>query len=232
MRLALAQLDFTIGAFDDNFDKIRSAVVQASAAGADIIVFSEMAATGYPPRDLLTQAGFIDRNLEQLDRVAALSTSKLGILIGYVDRNPSSTGKRLFNAAAFCAGGRVVERRQKMLLPTYDVFDEDRYFEPGQNVSPIEWKGARLGVSICEDVWNDSDYWPKRLYHRDPVTELVDQRADLLINLSSSPFDLRKASVRRDMIRQNAVKHGRYFFYVNQVGGNDELIFDGHSIGI
>jgi NAD+ synthase (glutamine-hydrolysing) len=232
MRLALAQLDFTIGAFEENFQKIRGAVAQAVSAGADIVVFSELATTGYPPRDLLTQSGFIDRNLQLLDRVAALSTSQLAILIGYVDSNPSPEGKRLFNAAALCANGRVVERRHKILLPTYDVFDEDRYFEPGDAVSPIEWQGRRLGVTICEDVWNDSDYWPKRLYHRDPVTELVAQGADLLINLSSSPFDLRKAAVRRDMIRQNAVKHGRHFFYVNQVGGNDELIFDGHSIGI
>jgi NAD+ synthetase len=189
-----------------------------------------MAATGYPPRDLLTRPAFIDRNLELLDRVARLSTSRLAILIGYVDRNPSPAGKRLVNAAAFCAEGRVAERRQKILLPTYDVFDEDRYFEPGTVVAPIEWRGTRLGVTICEDVWNDRDFWPVRLYHRDPVAELVQQGADLLINLSSSPFDLRKAAVRRDMIRQNAVKHGRYFFYVNQVGGNDELIFDGHSI--
>src|SRR5689334_9302296 len=110
MRLALAQLDFTIGAFDDNFLKIRAAVEQAAAARADLVVFSEMATTGYPPRDLLTQDGFIDRNLEQLERVAGLSTPTLGILIGYVERNPSSTGKRLFNATAFCAGGRVVDR--------------------------------------------------------------------------------------------------------------------------
>jgi NAD+ synthase (glutamine-hydrolysing) len=232
MRLALAQLDFTIGAFEENFQKIHGAVAQAVSAGADLVVFSELATTGYPPRDLLTQSGFIDRNLQMLDRVAALSTSRLAILIGYVDRNPSSAGKRLFNAAALCAGGQVVERRHKILLPTYDVFDEDRYFEPGDAVSPIEWQGRRLGVTICEDVWNDSDFWPKRLYHRDPVAELVEQGADLLLNLSSSPFDLRKAAVRRDMIRQNAVKHGRSFFYVNQVGGNDELIFDGHSIGI
>src|SRR5690242_16905206 len=131
MRLALAQLDFTIGAFDDNLAKIRDAVIRAADAHADLVVFSELATTGYPPRDLLTQSGFIDRNLEQLERVAALSTSRLAILIGYVDRNPASTGKRLFNAAALCAKGRVVERRQKILLPTYDVFDEDRYFEPG-----------------------------------------------------------------------------------------------------
>lgn len=232
MRLALAQLDFTIGAFEDNYGKIRAAVARAASAEADLVVFSELATTGYPPRDLLMQPGFIDRNLELLDRVAALSTTQLAVLIGYVDRNPSSAGKQLFNAAALCSGGRVVERRCKVLLPTYDVFDEDRYFEPGTSVAPIEWRGTRLGVTICEDVWNDSDFWPKRLYHRDPVAELAAQGTDLLINLSSSPFDLRKAAVRRDMIRQNASKHRRYFFYVNQVGGNDELIFDGHSIGI
>ena len=232
MRLALAQLNFTVGAFTDNFEKIAEAVRRAQDAKADLVAFSELAATGYPPRDLLNHPRFIDANLELVDRVAALSTARLAILIGFVDRNPSSEGKRLFNAAALCHSGRIADRRYKSLLPTYDVFDEDRYFEPGRHVAPLELRGVRLGVSICEDVWNDRDFWPNRLYHRDPVCELADQHADFLINISSSPFTLKKADLRRQMIRQEAVKHHRYFFYVNQVGGNDDLIFDGHSIGI
>jgi len=232
MRLALAQLNFTVGAFDRNFDAIRAAVARAGAEHADLVVFSEMATTGYPPRDLLNHERFVDLNLQQLDRVAALSTASLGILIGFVDRNPSASGKPLVNAVALCHDGRVAGRRQKSLLPTYDVFDEDRYFEPADTVSPLEFKGVRLGVTICEDVWNDEGFWPRRLYHRDPVCELADQRADLLINVSASPFTLKKATLRRDLIRQEAVKHRRYFFYLNQVGGNDELVFDGHSIGI
>ena len=232
MRIALAQLNFTVGAFDGNFARIRAAVLRAEAARADLVVFSEMATTGYPPRDLLHHPRFIDRNLELLDRVAALSTGTLAILIGFVDRNPAREGKPLFNAAALCESGRVTARRCKCLLPTYDVFDEDRYFEPGQDVAPMVCRGVRLGVTICEDVWNDTDFWPKRLYHRDPVCELADQGVDLLVNISASPFTIRKPELRRQMIAQEARKHGRFFFYLNQVGGNDELVFDGHSIGI
>ncbi len=232
MRIALAQLDFTVGAFEANFEKIRTAVGQAEGAGAELVVFSEMAATGYPPRDLLGHPRFVDLNLELLDRVARLSTGRLAILLGFVDRNPSSVGKRLFNAVALCHSGRVVGRQFKSLLPTYDVFDEDRYFEPAATVAPMVLGGHRLGVTICEDVWNDRDFWPERLYHRDPVCELAEQGADLLVNISASPFILGKAALRREMIRQEGVKHARYFFYLNQVGGNDELVFDGHSIGI
>jgi len=232
MRVALAQLDFTVGAFDANFAKIRDAVGRAAAEGAGLVVFSEMAATGYPPRDLLNHDRFVDLNLELVDRVAALSTGRLAILIGFVDRNRSPTGKRLFNAVALCHSGRVAGRQYKSLLPTYDVFDEDRYFEPASAVSPFELCGQRLGVTICEDVWNDRDFWPQRRYHRDPVSELSAQHADLLVNISASPFELGKAALRREMIRQEARKHGRIFLYLNQVGGNDELVFDGHSIGV
>ena len=230
MRLTFAQLNFTVGAFDANFVRIQGAVTRALADRADLVVFSELATTGYPPRDLLTHSQFVDRNLELLDRVAALSTADLAILIGFVDRN-ADEGKSLYNAVALCRHGRVVERRHKSLLPTYDVFDEDRYFEPARAVAPMDLDGARLGVTICEDVWNDKDVWPHRLYHREPVSELVADGANLLINISASPFSLDKVNVRRRLIRQDAVRHGKYFFYVNQVGGNDELVFDGHSIG-
>ena len=176
---------------------------------------------------------FVDANLDLLERVATLSTGRLAILIGFVDRNPSSQGKPLLNAVALCRSGRVVERRYKSLLPTYDVFDEDRYFEPARAVSPMAaLDGARLGVTICEDVWNDRDVLPRNLYHRDPVCELVRAGADLLINISASPFTLDKVDERRRLIERDAVEHGRYFFYLNQVGGNDELVFDGHSIGL
>ena len=232
MRIALAQLNFTVGAFDGNFTKIAAAVARAAEAGADLVVFSELATTGYPPRDLLTQPHFIDRNLAQLERIAALSTATLGIVVGFVDRNASDAGKPLHNAVALCADGRVVDRRYKLLLPTYDVFDEDRYFEPGTTVAPMVFRQWRLGVSICEDIWNDPVFWPKRLYHRDPVRELAQQGVDVMINISASPFELQKADLRRRMIRQTAADHQAYVLYVNQVGGNDELVFDGHSIGI
>jgi len=232
MRLALAQINLTVGDFEGNYARIRDSAASAAAADADLLVFTELTTTGYPPRDLLTQAGFVDRNLEQLDRIAALSTSSLGILVGFVDRNPTPGEKPLRNAVALCAEGRVVERRYKSLLPTYDVFDEARYFEPAASTSPIAFKGQRLGISICEDLWNPREFRPSPLYRRDPVAELAAQGADVLINISASPFELDKATVRRDLVRQSAQAHRRPFLYVNQVGGNDELIFDGHSLGI
>jgi NAD+ synthetase len=231
MRLTAAQLNLTVGAFDANFDRVRDAVARADAAGSELVVFSEMATTGYPPRDLLTHASFVDRNLDMLDRVARLSTGRLAILVGFVDRNLSGRGKPLLNAAALCRSGRVVERRYKSLLPTYDVFDEDRYFEPARETSPMTWGSVRLGVTICEDVWNDREVWTTPRYHRDPVCEIAGA-SDLLINISASPFTLEVADVRRRLVAQEAVKHGKYFLYVNQVGGNDELVFDGHSIGV
>ncbi len=232
MRIALAQLNLTVGAFDANFAQMRDAVARARRDRADLVVFSELAATGYPPRDLLHRTGFVDANLALVDQLARLSDDRLGILVGFVDRNPGTEGKGLYNAAALCHQGRVLERRHKCLLPSYDVFDEDRYFEPARSVAPVEFRGVKLGVHICEDVWNDPELWPRRLYHREPVDELAAQGAQLFINLSSSPFDLRKAEVRRRLVRHEARQHGRYFFYVNQVGGNDELVFDGHSLGI
>ncbi|MEO8483942.1 MAG: NAD+ synthase [Acidobacteriota bacterium] len=232
MRLALAQLNFTVGAFDASFAKIEAAVTRAREAGADLLVLTELAATGYPPRDLVGHAAFVDANLALVDQVAALTDERLAVLIGFVDRQPRLAGKPLHNAVALCHSGVVAERRYKTLLPTYDVFDEDRYFEPAERVTPMVLRGVRLGVTICEDLWNDKDFWPTRLYHRDPVAELAGQGVDLFINVSASPFTIDKADLRRRMVRQAAVTHQRYFFYVNQVGGNDEIVFDGHSIGV
>ena len=232
MRLALAQLNFTVGAFDDNFQKMARAAGRAIEADADLAVFSELATTGYPPRDLLNHPRFVQRSLDLLAGLAALSTERTAFLIGCVQRNSSTSGKGLYNSVALCQGGRVVGVRHKSLLPTYDVFDEDRYFEPAASIEPLVLGGVPLGVTICEDVWNDPQFWPRRLYHRDPVQQLADQGAEVFINVSASPFTLEKADLRRRMIRQAAIEHRRHFFYVNQVGGNDEIVFDGHSIGI
>ena len=231
MRLALAQLNFTVGAFDANFRKMEAAARQARADGADLLLFSELATTGYPPRDLLYHPSFVEANLALRDRVATLSDTRLGIVVGCVEPNPAAGAKPLFNAAVLCHGGRVAGRHHKTLLPTYDVFDEDRYFEPGGAVSPIAFKGVRLGLTVCEEVWNDPAFWPRRLYARDPVAELAAAGAELLINISSSPFSMGKGALRADMVRQHATRHRRPFVYLNQVGGNDELVFDGHSIG-
>jgi NAD+ synthase (glutamine-hydrolysing) len=230
MRVALAQLNFTIGAFDKTFGQIRTAVERARRAGADLALFTELATTGYPPRDLLTHESFVRANLDLLARVAALTDERFGLVVGCATPNTAGSGKPLFNTAALCHRGTVVGRHHKTLLPTYDVFDEDRYFEPGLHAEPFEFLGRRLGLTVCEEVWNDRDFWPRRLYERDPVCELAQRGADLLINISSSPFTIGKAQLRRDMIRQEAVKNGRPFLYVNQVGGNDELVFDGHSL--
>ncbi len=232
MRVALAQLNFTVGAFEGNYRKIADAASKALAAGADLLLLSELATTGYPPRDLLTQSGFIDANLALRDRVAALSTEQLGIVIGCAEPNSSAGGKPLFNTAVLCHAGQAVARHRKTLLPSYDVFDEDRYFEPGAGVAPITFKGVRLGLTVCEEVWNDPEFWPRRLYPRDPVADLAAQGVDLFVNISSSPFEMGKATIRRDMIRQHAARHRVPFLYLNQVGGNDELIFDGHSLGV
>ena len=230
MRIAIAQLDYTIAAFDRNLDAMRRAVERARAAGTELVVFSELATIGYPPGDLLERDDVVDRNLVQLERIAALSNDHLAIVVGYVERNPLRSGRALHNAAALCAGGRVADRYLKCLLPTYDVFDEARYFEPGVEARLLEVHGVRIGVSVCEDVWADPERDGISLYHRDPVAELVERGARLLVNISASPFELGKAALRRDLVRRYAAESGRFFVYANQVGGNDQLVFDGHSL--
>jgi len=230
MRVAIAQLDYTIGAFEANLDAMATAVERARQQNADLVIFTELATIGYPPGDLLERRDFVDRNLAQLERVARLSDDHLGILVGFVDRNDSGTGKALYNAVALCDGGEVVDRYRKCLLPTYDVFDEARYFEAGVEVRPMDFRGLKIGVSVCEDVWADPDLDGHSLYHRDPVLELIHRGARLLVNLSASPFVLGKAGERRELVRRYAEDSGRFFVYANQVGGNDDLVFDGHSM--
>ncbi len=230
MRFAIAQIDYTIGAFEANFEKMAAAVARARASRVDLVVFTELATVGYPPGDLLERHEFVEANLEQLQRVARLSDDTLGILVGFVDRNVSGTGKGLYNAVALCDGGEVVARCYKCLLPTYDVFDEARYFQPGTDVRPLDFRGVKIGVSVCEDVWADPDLDGQSLYSRDPVLELIHRGAQILVNLSASPFELGKAAERRELVRRYAADSGRFFAYANQVGGNDELVFDGHSL--
>jgi len=230
MRIAVAQLDYTIGAFEANLAAMTGAVEEARRKRVDLVIFSELSTVGYPPGDLLERPDFVDHNLLQMDRIARLSDGNLGILAGFVDRNDSGTGKALHNAVALCEGGRIVDRYRKCLLPTYDVFDEARYFEAGVDVRPMEFRGVKIGVSVCEDVWADPDLDGYSLYHRDPVLELIHRGARLLVNLSASPFVLGKAGERRELVRRYAEDSGRFFVYANQVGGNDDLVFDGHSM--
>lgn len=229
MRLALAQLNTTVGDLAGNEARILAAYRQGVAAGAELVVLPELALTGYPPRDLLLRPALVDANLAALDRLAA-QTGDTGLLVGFVGRNPQRPGRELTNSAALLAGGRVLDTRDKTLLPTYDVFDEDRYFEPARDNLPVSFRGARLGITICEDLWNDEDFWPARRYRPNPAITLAEAGADFIVNLSASPWHLGKEHTRHAMLASLAVKAGRPVFYCNLVGGNDELVFDGQSI--
>jgi len=198
--------------------------------GAELVVTPELALMGYLPRDLLMSPGFVRKSCEELSRIARALADAPPALIGIATPNPADMGRPLYNSAVLVRDGEVGPAFHKTLLPTYDVFDEDRYFEPGAEAAPIVFKGVRLGVTVCEEVWNDAGFWPRRLYPHDPVVDLAAAGVDLFVNISSSPFTTGKAALRREMIRQQAIKHRRAFLYVNQVGGNDELIFDGHSL--
>jgi len=231
MRIAIAQINTTIGDIEGNGEKIRKAVEEAELVGADVVVFSEMTITGYPPRDLLEKESFVEANLQKLEEVAEWS-QKIGIVCGFVDRNRGETGKGLFNAAALLSQGRILFRQYKSLLPTYDVFDETRYFEPAREREVTELRGTMIGLSVCEDVWNDKGFWKRRAYPVDPVEELISKGAGILINISSSPYAMGKLSVREKMLREMAGKYRRPLVYVNQIGGNDELLFDGASFAV
>jgi NAD+ synthetase len=231
VKIALAQINTIIGDVEGNGRKIERAAEKARSMGADLVVFPEMTITSYPPRDLLEKESLIEENLKKLDEIATHS-GDIGIVCGYVDRNPNETGKGLFNAAALLHGGRIVLRQYKSLLPSYDVFDEARHFEPGRIVDVLEFKGTAIGLSICEDVWNDKDFWKRRLYPHDPTEELIRRGARLLINISASPYSVGKLRVREKMLGDISRKYGCPLIYVNQVGGNDELLFDGASFAM
>ena len=227
MKIALAQFNPTIGDFEGNASRILELAREAESGGAELAVFSELCVCGYPPQDLIERPSFLERNLSEVVHLA--KSVALPSLIGYVGRAQDDTGKPVANCAAVVGEGRILFEQRKMLLPTYDVFDESRYFQPAdaQDVFPL--KAARLGITICEDVWNDKNFWRQRLYERDPVTELVGKGSEIILNLSSSPYTLDKRELRHDKLRPTAMQHQVPVVYVNQVGGNDSLIFDGSS---
>lgn len=227
MKIALLQLNPTVGDLEGNSDKIARAV--RSASGVDLAVTSELALLGYPPRDLLLNAGFVKRSWSVLQKLAQDLEKSPPVLVGLAEANPSDEGRPLFNSAAFLRGGKVEATLRKTLLPTYDVFDEDRYFEPSTKPQVLELCGFRLGISICEDIWNDRDFWKRRRYHHDPIEELVAAGAQAVINLSASPFTMGKQKHREAMLSSLARKYAIPFLYINQVGGNDDLVFDGRS---
>jgi NAD+ synthetase len=228
MKLALAQINTTIGDLHGNSAKILAAYRAAVAAGAELVLTPELAITGYPPRDLLAKRRFVEDNLRELDALAP-QIGDTALIVGYVDLNPDVFGKPYFNAAAFLHRGQIVTRRFKSLLPTYDVFDEDRYFQPTTHNEPITFGNCRLGITLCEDIWNIEQFAPIR-YPHDPLKDFAHAGLRLLVNLSASPYHVGKGRLRHELLRGVARRYRVPLAYCNLVGGNDELVFDGRSM--
>jgi NAD+ synthase (glutamine-hydrolysing) len=230
MKIALAQINTTVGDIRGNRDRILQALEKIKTlGGADIAIFPELCLTGYPPRDLLNLHGFVESNLHALQEIATHS-NPMGMIVGFVDRNRKKEGRDFHNAAAFLADGKIQTIIHKTLLPTYDVFDEDRYFERADDVPLVHFCGRKIGVSICEDAWNAEDMRIKPLYSTDPIRNQVEKGADLLINISASPYEMGKPQFRFQMLQDHVRKHRVPLIYVNLVGGNDDLLFDGNSL--
>jgi NAD+ synthetase len=228
MKIALAQFNPTVGDFEGNRARILEMARAAQSGGADLAVFSELCLCGYPPQDLIERPSFAERNQKEL---AALAKDiPLPSLVGFVGKAQDNTGKPVANSAALIARGKILFEQRKMLLPTYDVFDETRYFQPATIQDAFVFGPETLGITICEDSWNDKSFWPERLYDRDPVAELVGKGSTLILNISSSPYTLGKRGLRHDMLGAVAKDRSVPVVYVNQVGGNDSLIFDGSSV--
>lgn len=226
MKIALAQQNYHIGNFSANVQKIVEAIGVARAKGAELILFSELAICGYPPRDFLEFEDFIDKCKEAIDQIKTHS-SDIAVLIGAPDRNPDPKGKDLFNAAYFLYEGEVRAVVHKTCLPTYDVFDEYRYFEPAKQWQLIPFKGKKLAVTICEDIWNLGD---NPLYTHCPMDQLISQQPDLMLNLSASPFDYTHVEDRKAILKQNVLRYHIPILYCNAVGSQTELVFDGGSL--
>ncbi len=229
MKIALAQINPIVGDLAGNQQTIVDVAHQAHAQGASLVVFPELAVTGYPPQDLLESELFLDAVAQTLEAIAQAVPAEIGVLLGAPVQNKESTGKRLFNAALFYEGGKQLAVIRKQLLPTYDVFDENRYFEPADTCTPFQWRGLKLGIHVCEDMWNNEEQAPYHLYDQNPIDALAAQGADLFINISASPFYVGKHAVRNRLIAENCQEHNLPFIYVNQVGANTEIVFDGDS---
>jgi NAD+ synthase (glutamine-hydrolysing) len=229
LRVALLQINPTAGDIAGNAALIMRGARTVQDQGVDLIVTPELALMGYLPRDLLMNQGFVRRSCQALRQIASELAAAPPILVGVATPNPSEMGRPLFNSAVLLEKGQVGQAFHKTLLPTYDVFDEDRYFEPAAGPQILELNGCRLGISICEDVWNDRDFWQRRRYHQDPIEMLAESGAQAIVNLSSSPFIAGKQILRERMLSHMAQKYRLPVAYVNQVGGNDDLIFDGRS---
>src|SRR5215475_8091625 len=229
MKIGFAQINPTVGDLRGNCELITRAYERLAAAGAELVLTPELAITGYPPQDLVLKSRFVPENLEWLGKLHG-SVGKAALLVGFVDRN-EGRGKPFRNAAALLEHGKPIRKAYKCLLPTYDVFDEDRYFEPASRIEPFEFNGKKIGVTICEDIWTD-DYLPRPLYDLKPIGSLVEQGAEIILNLSASPFRLGAPACRLEMIAAQARAYRRPICYFNAVGGNDQLVFDGNSIAV
>jgi NAD+ synthetase len=230
MKIAVAQIDTTIGDFSGNSRKILDLGRRAEREGADLVLFPELAVCGYPPRDLVERRAFVLESERAAARIAR-ATGRALWLYGSLEGNSARRGRRVFNAAIAARGGRIVGRYHKRLLPTYDVFDEGRYTEPGERPLVLRLRGLRIGVTICEDIWNDKTFWKHPLYATDPVKDMKPLRLDLHANISASPWTLGKARLRERMMKQIARQTGVPLVSCNLVGGNDNLVFDGGSSG-
>ncbi len=233
MRVGLAQINPTIGDFEYNARLIVRRAHEAAERGAEVVVFPELALTGYPPRDLVEKPSFVSRSEIELERLAQETAElDLSLICGFVARSKAETGKRALNSAAVIRRGEIVFRQSKMLLPTYDVFDEARYFRPAEREELCTIAGRKVALTICEDAWNDRQFWKQRLYTRDPVEELFGAGAEAMICINASPFQMGKREVRRSIYRSAARRYRKPVVYVNQVGGNDQLVFDGSSFAM
>ncbi|BBD55159.1 Glutamine-dependent NAD(+) synthetase [Planktothrix agardhii] len=236
MKIAIAQLNPTVGDLTGNAQRILEAAETAFAAGCSLLLTTELSLTGYPPRDLLIRPSFIQAATQKLQQLARDLPSAIAVLVGTVEQNldyEKNGGNPIYNSAALLEQGEIKQYFQKRLLPTYDVFDEDRYFEPGleSDFFVLENSGERIkiGVTICEDLWNDESFWGKRNYACNPLAELVEKNIDLVVNLSASPYQVGKQKFRQSLISHSAKRYNIPILYANQVGGNDDLIFDGCS---
>ena len=230
MRLGLAQINTTVGDLAGNRRRILEGYRLLVERGAELVVFPELVTCGYPPRDLLFKRHFV-ADVEETMRSIASEVGSAPALVGTVETNSSGSGRPFYNTAAFCQNGRISAVARKCLLPTYDVFDEDRYFEPAAHATVIIHAGARIGVTICEDIWTHPMISTRRLYNGlEPLKQLAGERCDLMVNLSASPWNYGKSGVRQTLVTDAARALGCPVAYVNAVGGNDELIFDGRSL--
>jgi NAD+ synthase/NAD+ synthase (glutamine-hydrolysing) len=233
MKIALGQINPTVGDLSGNIARMVDFSRRAGVAGADLIVFPELSLTGYPPRDLVEKPSFLSGSEGALRQLAHETKDfPLGIVTGYVGQSQSATGKHAANRAALIEGGEILFRQTKSLLPTYDVFDEARYFVPGDKRELFVFRGRKTALAICEDSWNDKQFWDRLLYPVDPIEQMAQMGADLLVSINASPYSMGKRELRRDMFATAARHYGFPLVMVNQIGGNDQLVFDGSSFAM